>query len=104
MDGSNSIEIRVGHDEIVLRKRYEVLSIVNDILVAVWFITGSILFFGESTAYAGTWLFLLGSIELLIRPLIRLARHVHISRVTGTDSLAGTGAITADRAGSDQDY
>ncbi|MEO9221449.1 MAG: YrhK family protein, partial [Mycobacteriaceae bacterium] len=38
----HSIEFRIGHDEIVLRQRYEILSIVNDILVAVWFIVGSI--------------------------------------------------------------
>ena len=80
----HSIELRIGHEEIVLRQRYEILSIVNDILVAVWFIVGSILFFSQSTTTAGVWLFLLGSIELMIRPLIRLARRVHIGRVGGT--------------------
>jgi len=38
-------ELRIGHEGLVLRKRYEILSIVNDILVAVWFVIGSILFF-----------------------------------------------------------
>ncbi len=80
----HSIELRIGHDEIVLRRRYEILSIINDILVAVWFIVGSILFFSQSTTTAGVWLFLLGSIELLIRPLIRLVRRIHIGRVGGT--------------------
>lgn len=75
------IEFRIGHDEVVLRRRYEVLSIVNDILVALWFIVGSVLFFSPTTTYAGTWLFLLGSIQLLIRPVIRLVRHVHIRRL-----------------------
>jgi len=73
----------LGREELVLRKRYEILSIVNDILVAVWFVIGSILFFSDSTAIAGTWLFLLGSVELLVRPLIRLTRRVHIGRVGG---------------------
>jgi len=45
MVSNDNIEIRIGHDELVLRKRYEILSIVNDILVAVWFVIGSILFF-----------------------------------------------------------
>lgn len=85
----NSIEIRIGHDEIRLRKRYEILSILNDILIAVWFTIGSILFFGEATATAGTWLFLLGSIQLLIRPVIRLVRSVHISRIGGTAAESG---------------
>lgn len=65
----------------MIRQRWEVVSIVNDILIAVWFIIGSVLFFNESMATAGTWLFLLGSVELLIRPMIRLARCVHIQRI-----------------------
>ena len=103
VDGE-SIQIHLGHEEVVLRKRYEVLSIVNDILVGVWFLVGSFLFFGESTAYAGTWLFVIGSVELLIRPLIRLARHVHISRVTGTNSRSRTGLTARGSSESDQDF
>ncbi len=80
----------IGHEELVVRQRWEVVSIVNDILIAVWFIIGSILFFSESTTTVGTWLFLVGSIELLIRPMIRLARRVHVQRVrqdtVGSDS------------------
>ena len=76
------LQLRIGHEELVLRQRYEVLSIVNDIAVALWFIVGSILFFSESTTYAGTWLFLLGSVQLLVRPVIRLVRRVHVSRVS----------------------
>jgi len=33
-----------------------------------------------STTTAGTWLFLLGSIQLMVRPVIRLARRVHLRR------------------------
>jgi hypothetical protein len=71
---------RIGHGELLLRRRYEVASIVNDMLIAAWFIVGSVLFFSERTATAGTWMFLLGSIELAIRPAIRLIRHVHLRR------------------------
>jgi hypothetical protein len=77
---NDDIEIRVGPDEIVLRNRYEVASVVNDLLIAVWFVIGSILFFDESTTTAGTWCFLVGSVELLLRPVIRLTRRVHIQR------------------------
>ena len=85
-----AIDLRIGHDEIVLRHRYEALSIVNDILVALWFVIGSLLFFRESTTYLGTWTFLLGSIQLMTRPVIRLTRLVHIRRIgsgleSGTD-------------------
>lgn len=82
----SALTITIGHEELEIRQKWEVVSIVNDILIAVWFIIGSILFFNESTTTAGTWLFLLGSIELLIRPMIRLARRVHIGRIRGENT------------------
>ncbi|MEJ5944589.1 YrhK family protein [Pseudokineococcus basanitobsidens] len=78
------LQVRLGHDELVLRQRYEVLSIVNDVLVAAWFIAGSVLFFWESTSTVGTWFFLVGSVELMIRPVIRLTRKVHLRRRHGS--------------------
>lgn len=70
-------------EDVVLRDRYEAASIANDLLIAIWFLVGSILFFQESTAYAGTWLFVIGSAQLGIRPAIRLARRVHLRRRGG---------------------
>ncbi|MDI2030247.1 YrhK family protein [Saccharopolyspora sp. TS4A08] len=72
---------RIGHGELLLRHRYETASIVNDILIAAWFIAGSIMFFQPSTSTLGTWMFLFGSIELAIRPSIRLIRHFHLRRI-----------------------
>lgn len=78
---STPLVLRIGREELLIRSRYEVLSIGNDILIALWFIVGSVLFFSESTTTAGTWLFLLGSIELAIRPVIRLGRRMHLQRL-----------------------
>lgn len=75
-----------GRTELVVRRRYEVASIVNDVLVAAWFLVGSILFFSPETTYAGTWLFVLGSVELMIRPLLRLSRRVHLGRIRRAQS------------------
>jgi hypothetical protein len=86
-DHDRPAELRIGHEEIVLRHRYEALSIANDVLIAVWFVLGSIFFFWESTATLATWMFLIGSIQFLLRPAIRLARLVHIRRVgSGLDA------------------
>jgi hypothetical protein len=79
----DSIDVHIGHTELIIRQRYEVVSIVNDLLIGVWFVIGSLLFFHESTVTAGTWLFVAGSCELLIRPGIRLVRRIHIGRITG---------------------
>ncbi len=75
------LTISLGHDELVIRRRYEVLSILNDVMIALWFVAGSILFFFESTTTIGTWFFLIGSVQLLLRPMIRLVRRVHLQRV-----------------------
>ena len=74
------LELPGAREELVIRNRYETLSIVNDLLVAVWFLVGSILFFSESTTYVGTWLFVVGSAQLMLRPTIRLTRRVHLQR------------------------
>lgn len=85
-----TVHVHIGSEELVIRQRYEVLSIVNDLLIALWFVVGSVLFFWDSTVGAGTWLFLLGSIQLMIRPIIRLHRRVKLRRIT-----EGTPAETA---------
>lgn len=80
-----SLVLTFGREELVIRRRYEVLSIINDILVAVWFLIGSVFFFYDNLVTTGTWLFVAGSIELLIRPVIRLSRRLHLQR-KGTSS------------------
>lgn len=52
--------VHIGHDELVIRQRYEVISIINDLLIGIWFV--------------------IGSVELLIRPTIRLVRRLHLQR------------------------
>ncbi|GHC81545.1 hypothetical protein GCM10007079_21630 [Nocardiopsis terrae] len=80
-ESNRPLTVHIGHEELVVRQRYEALSILNDILIALWFIAGSIMFFFPEWTVAGTWCFLAGSVELLIRPLIRLGRQVNLSRV-----------------------
>lgn len=75
------IDVDFGDHEIVIKKRYEFYYNLNDILIAVWFIIGSVLFFWEATTAIGTWLFLIGSLELLVRPFIRIGRNTHLERI-----------------------
>ncbi|HET8603796.1 MAG TPA: YrhK family protein [Marmoricola sp.] len=81
MTSHKAFTLEIGHEELVIRQRYETLSIANDVLIALWFLVGSILFFWEATTTAATWCFLLGSIEFLARPAIRLVRRVHLQRI-----------------------
>lgn len=75
---SSNINIPLGHHVLVIRRRYESLSILNDILIAVFFVAGSAMFFSPQTETAAKWCFLLGSIDFLLRPAIRLARRMHL--------------------------
>lgn len=77
----HDLTLHVGPEELRIRGVYETVSIVNDIMVALWFVIGSILFFSEATTTVGTWFFLVGSVQLLIRPVIRLTRRVHLGRI-----------------------
>lgn len=81
---SRTLTLHVGDHEVIIRRRYEVASIGNDILIGLWFVVGSVLFFSDQTATAATWLFLVGSIQMLIRPTIRLARRVHLGKLGTT--------------------
>jgi hypothetical protein len=83
-DADRSVTFRVGDEELVVRRKYETLSIVNDLMIGVWFVVGSSMFFSEATQTAGTVMFLLGSVQLLIRPVIRLTRNLHLQRVSGS--------------------
>ncbi|MDK9847489.1 YrhK family protein [Staphylococcus equorum] len=50
-------------------------------MLALFFIVGSFLFFSESTTFYGTVLFVIGSFELLIRPIITISRDIHIYKI-----------------------
>lgn len=83
-----AIHFHIGPEELVIRRRYETLSITNDLLAGILFVVGSVLFFSESTTYAATWMFLIGSVLFMLRPMIRFARRVHLQRWHADDPAA----------------
>ncbi|QBI56509.1 YrhK family protein [Streptomonospora litoralis] len=95
--------LRIGREELVVRRRYEAVSIVNDALIALWFIVGSVMFFSPAWEYWGTWCFVAGSVELLIRPLIRMSRHMHVQGVRSRTA-AGSTVGPAASPESSQDF
>jgi hypothetical protein len=83
--GDRDITIHIGHDELVIRRRYETASIANDVLTGLLFVVGSVMFFYDATMTAGIWLFVIGSVLMVIRPVIRLTRRVHLTSLRGGD-------------------
>lgn len=80
--GGDAITLTLGDEEIVLRQRYELLSIANEIGIAVFFTVGSVAFYWHELFNLGVTLFVIGSIQLGIRPAIRFARRVQLRRIT----------------------
>tara|TARA_B100001059_G_scaffold236426_1_gene286853 strand:+ start:2194 stop:2457 length:264 start_codon:yes stop_codon:yes gene_type:complete len=76
------LDVDIGKKHIVIQRRYEALGAFNDLLIAVWFLVGSFFFLNESLIESGTWLFIVGSAQLIIKPSIKLMSLVHVSRVS----------------------
>ena len=74
-------DVDIGNDHIVIQRRYEALGAFNDLLIAIWFLIGSFFFLNDSLVESGTWLFIVGSAQLIIKPFIQLTSLIHVSRV-----------------------
>ncbi|MEO1680782.1 MAG: YrhK family protein [Pseudomonadota bacterium] len=57
---------------------YERIYTVIDLVAALCFVAGSVLFFFEATLTLGTWLFLVGSLCFAAKPAARFAREYHL--------------------------
>ncbi|WOD07645.1 YrhK family protein [Marinomonas sp. GJ51-6] len=75
------LDLDIGSEHIVIQRRYEALGALNDLLIAVWFLIGSFFFLNDSLVESGTWLFIVGSAQLIIKPLIKLISLIHVGRV-----------------------
>lgn len=74
------LDIDLGRRHVVIQRRYEALGALNDLMIAVWFLIGSVFFLHHSLVESGTWLFIVGCTQLLIKPMLKLASLVHVSR------------------------
>jgi len=78
---NQNLELDLGREHIVIQRRYEAVGAINDLLIAVWFLIGSFFFLSNSLEERGTWLFIVGSVQLLIKPLLKLASLIHVRHV-----------------------
>ncbi|WP_083966884.1 YrhK family protein [Demequina globuliformis] len=75
------LSLRFGKRQIDIERRWEAASILNDMFIGVLFVAGSVLNFFSDIETVGLVLYLLGSLLLLVRPFIRLARRTHVRRM-----------------------
>ncbi len=78
--GNEVIDVNFEKRKVIIEQRYEWLYIFNDLMLGVWFVVGSILFFYKQLTYWGTWLFLIGSAQMMIRPGIQMAHKLHMRK------------------------
>jgi hypothetical protein len=64
----NPLILTIGHEQLVIRRRYEMISIINDFFIAIWFLLGSVFFLYPSLEKVAIWLFIIGSVQFFIRP------------------------------------
>lgn len=58
---------------------YKALYQLNDVVLGIIFLIGSFLFFSDNTVTIGTVLFVIGSIQMTVRPLIALSHDLHLA-------------------------
>jgi|YelNatPaOPRAMG01_1025707.scaffolds.fasta_scaffold20614_6 hypothetical protein len=63
---------------------YSYLSIGNDIMVGLEFLIGSFEFLPSGNEILGVYLFIAGSSQLLIRPIIEISKRIHLYRINRT--------------------
>ena len=82
MNQGVELDLDIGKRHIVIQRRYEAMGAFNDLLIAIWFLVGSFFFLNDSLIESGTWLFIVGSAQLIIKPLIKLTSLVHVGRMS----------------------
>ena len=60
---------------------YVWLHIANDALIALEFLIGSLFFLWPALEHAGVWLFVAGSCQMLVGPIIRTANQLQVRRL-----------------------
>ncbi|PVB63798.1 YrhK family protein [Labrenzia sp. 011] len=78
------------HAELV--RRFELYRTLIEFMAALAFIVGSVFFFYERLIYAGTWLFLIGSVFFAVRPGIRLLLELRLANLPVPEEFRPYGA------------
>ncbi|MCG1029076.1 YrhK family protein [Virgibacillus halodenitrificans] len=65
------------------KKIYQLLYTLNDFLLGLWFLIGSIFFYFEPLKTWGVTLFVIASLQFVLKPTIRLIHEIDAKRYYG---------------------
>ncbi|WP_158233746.1 YrhK family protein [Sporosarcina sp. P3] len=74
-------EVKLGKHIIFFNKNYRYIFIINELVLGVIFIVGSVFFFFESLKTAGIILFVVGSAQLFIRPILKILHATTLRKI-----------------------
>ncbi|TRZ37806.1 hypothetical protein CEQ21_20465 [Niallia circulans] len=81
IDEDNNLNIAFGSLAIILKDKYQLIYTINDILIGLLFLLGTIFNMLLGWKVLGAVLYICGSILLLIRPVIRTCRLLRVKRL-----------------------
>ena len=67
--------------ERVAHEVYEWAHVANDAVTALLFLVGSIFFLYDSLKEWGIWLFIIGSAQMMVGPIIRTFNKIYVRRI-----------------------
>ncbi|GEN54547.1 YrhK family protein [Halobacillus faecis] len=77
------VDAHIKKHNLFSKKTYDILYTVNDILLGVTFLMGSVLFYFEPSRNWGVTLYILGSTQMILRPTLRLIHYFHMRKEYG---------------------
>lgn len=77
-DTEEDIELKSGRFRIYFQNRYTLISLLNDSLVGLVYILGSISSLIGLPSIYGTYFYLAGGVFLILRPLIKIIHNIYI--------------------------
>ncbi|WP_110926560.1 YrhK family protein [Bacillus massiliglaciei] len=70
----------IGKYEICMKRSYDMFYTLNNVLAGIWFLLGSLFFFVDSMQVERVCLYILGSVQLLIFPMINLCKGIWVKK------------------------
>ncbi|QVY61186.1 YrhK family protein [Cytobacillus gottheilii] len=84
-DGGIDIEIDQGRFKIQFAQYTYIIQWIADTVIGCFFITGSILNLLNVPSVYPNSAYLIGSLAMIVRPIIRVFRHINIRKLTQED-------------------
>lgn len=72
------VELKAGRLRIYFQNRYNLISLINDFLVGIMYILGSLLPMMGFPSQYGTYLYLAGGVFLTMRPVLKILHNIYV--------------------------